>query len=59
MFCDPERLSVKGDLFRLPSVEKLIEKVKKVVSFANHSDKFMRNLEDNKGFKWKKENSST
>ena len=34
------QLVIKSDLFRLPSVEKLIEKVKKVVSFANHSDKF-------------------
>ena len=34
------QLVIKSDLLRLPSVEKLIEKVRKVVSFANHSDKF-------------------
>ena len=33
------QLVIKSDLFGLPSVEKLIEKVKKVVSHANHSDK--------------------
>ena len=38
------QLVIKSDLFGLPSVEKLIEKVKKVVSFANHSDKFYLEL---------------
>ena len=34
------QLVIKSDLLGLPSVTKLIEKVRKVVSFANHSDKF-------------------
>mgnify|MGYP001208981527 CR=1 FL=1 len=34
------QLVIKSDLLGLPSVEKLIQKVKNVVSFANHSDKF-------------------
>ena len=38
------QLVIKSDLFGLPSVENLIEKVKKIVSFANHSDKFYLEL---------------
>ena len=34
------QLVIKSDLLGLPSVAKLIEKVRKVVSFANYSDKF-------------------